>query len=86
MLKHVKEAKARQVAAAASAASKRALVSLVRHPNDVAMNSQMERMVLTMRGDRQPKNTALAMDPKREEWLQCCGALCPHNLHRHTLE
>jgi len=56
------------------------------HPDEGEMNSRMEKAVINMRGASRPVNTAIAMDPKKEEHMQCCDCVHPMDVFRCTLE
>ena len=59
---------------------------MLRHPDDVALNSQLETAILQMREQSRPANTAKAIDPKIEEYFQFCDELYPQDQYRYSLD
>jgi len=56
------------------------------HPNQVDMNSRMEKAVLNMRVEARPRNTAVGVDPKKEEYMQFCDCVYPCDNFCYKLE
>jgi len=76
------------VAAAAAAVSPEGetMTTQIWHPNEVGLNSHMEKAVLAMKGNIHPHKTAMQIDQKKEEHFQCCDVVCPSDPYRYTLE
>lgn len=58
---------------------------MIRHPDDLALNSQLETAILQMRDLSRPANTAKAIDPKMEEYFQFCDAIYPNDQYGYCL-
>jgi len=87
MIRRLQQAKARRTAAAvAAAASPTVTLTTLRNPNDMEMNSQMEQVVMNLRRMERPTNTIKALDSKREEYMQYCNKVYPHDPYRYTLD
>jgi hypothetical protein len=60
--------------------------SLVVHPNENELNSNLEQTVLHLREELRPVNTAKAQDPKVLEYFQFCDIHYSHDPYRYVLE
>ena len=59
--------------------------ALLRHPNDVELNSRLQQSVETIHDAGMCENTRKAMEPKEKEYIQFCNVVYPQDIHRHTL-
>lgn len=71
---------------AAAVASPAPLPMPLHHPNQVNIESRMEKVVLNMRVEARPANVAIATDPEKEEHMQFCDCIFPHDNFRYKLE
>jgi hypothetical protein len=50
-----------------------------------ATNQTLQQALLIMENNDRPTNTARAMDPKKEEWMQYCDWVYPEDPYRHIV-
>jgi len=83
MLRRLQKAKQQRAKAASSQV---AAVPVLRTPEQLAQNSRLEQVVLTLRHDTRPPNTIKAIDSKQEECMQCCDKVHGTDNYKYTLD
>jgi len=61
-------------------------VLALRTPEEIAQNSRLEQVVLTLRHDTRPVNTIKALDAKQEECMQHCDKVHANDNYKCTLD
>jgi Centromere DNA-binding protein complex CBF3 subunit, domain 2 len=61
-------------------------ISLIVHPNENELNSNLEQTILHLREELRPENTAKAQDPKVMEYFHFCDIHYGHDPYRYSLE
>ena len=59
---------------------------LLRHPNDVGLNSRLEVATMELRDGSRPTNTSKTMEPKIQEFFQFCELVYPLDQHKYNLD
>ncbi len=60
-------------------------LTIPQHPDQVALNGQLEISVHAMLEDGRPPNTQKAMDPKIPEFFQFCELVFPNKMFKYNL-
>jgi Centromere DNA-binding protein complex CBF3 subunit, domain 2 len=59
--------------------------TVIRHPNELELNSQLEQQVLHLREEYRPDNTQKAQDPKILEYFHYCDVVWDHDPYKYIL-
>ncbi len=54
-------------------------------PQDNEINRNIEGAVQDLRYDGRPENSSKALEPKKEEWLQYCDKVFPHDPYQYLV-
>jgi hypothetical protein len=60
--------------------------TLIVHPNENELNSNLEQTILHLREELRPENTAKAQDPKSLEFFHFCDLQYSHDPYRYILD
>ena len=55
-------------------------------PQEVAQPLTIQEAVVAIQEGERPLNTAVALDPKKEEYFQYCDAVYPSDPYRHHIQ
>jgi hypothetical protein len=58
---------------------------MLANPNATAIGARMAGYVTAIRSEGRRKNTALAFDPKEQEYREFCDHVYPHDSYRYTI-
>ena len=77
--KRLNAARERREKAAATAYATSGVLNQALSPKDNEINWNIEGTVLELRNTGRPENSSKALEPKKEEWLQYCNNIFPHD-------